>query len=480
MEYVCGLDVGTSGAKALAVDEGGTVIARAESRFDHPPYIPAPGRSEQHADQWWEAAKRCLGKLSGQMGKDRIVAVATDSTSGTIVPVDGQGRPLIPAVMYNDDRASGLELEVQEAAKDLTKRLGYSFPSVFSLVKLVWLQRERPDVFQATHKFLHASDFIVGRLTGNFNCTDTSNALKSGVDLISGTWPEFIENRLGLPLSKFPRVFRPGEKLGEISRPASAETGLKSGTAILAGASDGTASFLASGTKAVGDWNLNLGTTLAIRGVSDNLIRDPKGRLYCHRHPEGYWLPGGASNVGGEGLLQKFGEKRIPDLNDAALSHLPTGLIVYPLIRKGERMPFVNSRAEGFVMGRAASQAELYAGYLEGIAIVTAWSIREAGILGADVGGEFFLSGGGSRGEVLGRLMASALGKSLVSTKEPEAAMGSALLAAGWAWYGGSVSAAQTHMVQRSKVFEPMEPMFKPLEDKLEKLKKECQQRGYL
>ncbi len=200
MECVCGLDVGTSGAKALAVDERGTVIARAESRFEQPPYIPAPGRSEQDAEQWWEAVKTCLRELSAQMGKDQIVAVATDSTSGTIVPVDEQGKPLIPALMYNDDRASGLELEVQEAAQDLTERLGYSFPSVFSLVKLVWLQKERPDVLQATHKFLHASDFLVGRLTGDFNCTDTSNALKSGVDLISGTWPKFIENRLGLPL----------------------------------------------------------------------------------------------------------------------------------------------------------------------------------------------------------------------------------------------------------------------------------------
>jgi len=480
MECVCGLDVGTSGAKALAVDERGTVIARAESRFERPPFIPAPGLSEQDAVQWWEASKICLRELSAKMGRDRIIAIAADSTSGTIVPVDGRGRPLIPALMYNDGRAGGREVEVQEASKDLTERVGYSFPSVFSLVKLVWLRDERPDIVRATHKFLHASDFIVGHLTGDFNCTDTSNALKSGVDLISGTWPLFIENRLGLPLSKFPKVYRPGEKMGEVSPAASEETGLENGTPVLAGASDGTASFLASGTKASGDWNLNLGTTLAIRGVSDRLIKDPKGRFYCHRHPEGYWLPGGASNVGGEVLVRKFGEERLSDLDRASLSLFPTRLIVYPLIRKGERMPFANSRAEGFVLGRVDTEQELYAGYVEGIANVAAWSIREAGILGADVGGEFFLSGGGGRGEVLGRLMASALGKSLVRTREPEAAMGSALLAAGWAWHGGSVSAAQAHMVQRGKVFEPVEMLVQPLRDRLEELRRECQRRGYL
>jgi sugar (pentulose or hexulose) kinase len=268
--------------------------------------------------------------------------------------------------------------------------------------------------------------------------------------------------------------------MGEVSPAASEETGLENGTPVLAGASDGTASFLASGTKAPGDWNLNLGTTLAIRGVSDRLIKDPKGRFYCHRHPEGYWLPGGASNVGGEVLVRKFGEERLSDLDRASLSLFPTRLIVYPLIRKGERMPFANSRAEGFVLGRVDTEQELYAGYVEGIANVAAWSIREAGILGADVGGEFFLSGGAGRGEVLGRLMASALGKSLVKTREPEAAMGSALLAAGWAWHGGSVSAAQAHMVQRGKVFEPVEMLVQPLRDRLEELRRECQRRGYL
>jgi xylulokinase len=382
--------------------------------------------------------------------------------------------------MYNDGRASGMEGEVQRATRDLSERLGYSFPAAFSLVKMVWLRKHRPEIVKATHKFLHAADFLVGKLTGDFNCTDTSNALKSGVDLISGTWPDFIERDLGLPLSKFPKIFRPGEKMGEVSDAASLETGLRTGTPVIAGASDGMASFLASGAKAVGDWNLNLGTTLAIRGISERLVRDPKGRLYCHRHPEGYWLPGGASNVGGEGLVQRFGDSRLGNLDRASSDFLSTGLIVYPLARKGERMPFASSKAEGFILGDAESEAELYAGYLEGIAMITAWSIAEAGAIGAEIDGDYFLSGGGGRGRTLGRLIATALGKSLIKTREPEAAMGSALLAAAWVWHKGSVSAAQTQMVNRDQVFDPMVEMEETLKEKLEALKKECRQRGYL
>ena len=111
--------------------------------------------------------------------------------------------------------------------------------------------------------------------------------------------------------------------------------------------------------------------------------------------------------------------------------------------------------------------------------MVAAWSVEEAKNLGAEGGGDFFLSGGGGRGKTLGRLMASALRKTLVKPKEPEAAMGSALLASAWAWYEGKVSRAQAEMVQRDEVFEPIPEMIQPLEEKLGALKRECQQRGY-
>lgn len=480
MEVVCGLDVGTSGAKAFAVDPAGAVVARAECKFARPPYEPAPGLAEQEGEEWWTAAKACLRQLCSVSKAARISALAADSTSGTIVPVDRLGRPLSPALMYNDGRASGLEAEVNEAAKDLCERLGYAFPANFALVKLLWLVRNRPEVAAAAHRFLHPADFLVGKLTGSFDCTDTSNALKSGVDLLSGTWPAFIEDRLGIPLSKLPRVFRPGEKVGEISVEAAQETGLPAGTPVVAGVSDGTASFLASGASAVGDWNLTLGTTLAIRGVSRKLVRDPLGRIYCHRHPDGHWLPGGASNAGGEALVKTFGQARLAGLDRAAADLLPTSLLVYPLARRGERMPFVSSEAEGFVVGRPQSDAELYAAYLEGLALVAAWSLQEAAALGAEVDGRFFLSGGGARGKTLGRVIATALGRPLIKAAEPEAAMGSALVAAGWAWHDGRIGSAQRIMVRQAEVFEPIQALGEILAAKLQQLEAECRKRRYL
>lgn len=477
-EIVIGLDVGTGGARAFAVSPDGHVRARSEHRFDQPPASPAPGLAEQDSGQWWIASRACLRALSTEIGAMHVAALAVDSTSGTFVPVAAAGAPLMPALMYNDNRAAGLEAEVNRAAGDFCARLGYTFPPAFALVKMLWLLRHRPDVIAAAHKFLHAADYLNGRLTGNYDITDTSNALKSGVDLLTGAWPSFIETELGLPPRLFPRVVRPGEPIGALSAAAAAETGLPPGTPVVAGASDGTASFLASGAARVGDWNLTIGTTIAIRGIASDLVLDPHGRYYSHRHPEGYWLPGGASNVGGEALAQTFGGQ-LAALDAQASRRIPTGLVVYPLVRTGERMPFVSARAQGFTLGTPADEGERFAAYVEGIALVTAWSLQEAAALGAPVDGEYFVTGGGAHGRTLGKVLASVLQRPLHVAAEPDAALGSALLAAGWAWHGG-VSAAQGRMVRRIETIEPEAAWYAPLEAKLQELKQECRRQQYL
>ncbi len=479
-ELVCGLDVGTSGVRAFAVDRTGKVAARATERYLHPPYQPEPGYAEQNASAWWETAQKCFQALNAAIPEGRIIAVSVDSTSGTFVPVSGDGAPLMPALLYNDGRAAGLENEVNDAARAFIDAYGYSFPPAFALVKMLWLKRKRPLIFAQTRRLLHAADFLVGNLTGDYDITDTSNALKSGIDPLTGEWPSFIPERLGLPLDLFPRVFRPGQKVGEVSAQAAAQTGLPRGTSVIAGATDGTTSFLASGAKAVGDWNITIGTTIAIRGVSNDLIRDPLGRFYCHRHPDGQWLPGGASNVGGEALTKVFQADRLTTLDGLAFDRLPTSLLIYPLVRKGERMPFVSADAEGFVLGMAGSESTLFAAYVEAIALVAAWSVAEAQALGAPAGGDYYLSGGAAHGKTLALALASVLDRPINIPSEPEAAFGSALLAAAWAWYDGSVSAAQAAMIDRAEIVAPAPSLTGPLRNKLKELQEECMRRGFL
>ena len=381
--------------------------------------------------------------------------------------------------MYNDLRAEAEAQIVNELAGDFCEKLGYRFPPAFALPKILWLREHEPDVFQYTHKFAHAADFIIGQLTGQTGISDTSNALKTGYDLVGGRWPAFIESKLGIPLAKLPHVVDPGKEVGRVSAEAAAATGLPADLPVVAGCTDGMASFLASGAVKPGDWNSNLGTTIAIRGVSKDLIHDPQGRIYCHKHPDGHWLPGGASNVGGECLQRRFQGVDYPQMDGRARALTPTAVVLYPLVRTGERLPFVSSNAEGFVCGSPTSQNELYAGYLEGIALVERWCFDEASALGTLVGEVIAATGGGSRSDVWMQIRANVLQRSLRRPKVAEAAMGGAILAAN-VGFGFGIAEAVVRMVQVGAEVVPDASLADIYGEKLLQLQQECKNRGYL
>ncbi|MBI3947643.1 MAG: FGGY-family carbohydrate kinase [Armatimonadetes bacterium] len=453
---VLGLDVGTGGARVLVVDAAGRVRAAATRPLEgvEGPALP-PGWSEQDPEAWWAAARACLREAVAAAGPAGIRAVAATSTSGTVVPVDGAGRPLRPAILYNDTRAVEEAARVQEAGAELADKLGYAFQASFALPRILWVREHEPQVFERAACFLHAADFLVARLTGEVGLSDFSNALKTGYDLADLRWGEWIEERLGLPLARLPRVFLPGEPIAAISAKAAEETGLPAGTPVAAGATDGTAAFLASGATAPGDWNATLGTTLVVRGVSPRLVRDPAGRIYCHRHPEGAWLPGGASSTGGEWLDRRFAGTDWPALDRRALQISPTTSAVYPLVRRGERLPFVNPDAEGFSELRAQPAPDLlYAAHLEGTACVERWIFEVMESLGMPVGECVYATGGGARSREWLQIRADVMGRALLRPAVVEAAFGAALLAAARTLHG-SLSEAVPAMVRADCRVEP-------------------------
>jgi hypothetical protein len=138
---------------------------------------------------------------------------------------------------------------------------------------------------------------------------------------------------------------------------------------IVAGAIDSNAAFFASGAGGEGDWNVTLGTTLAFKGIAQKSIEDPQGRVYCHRHPDGMWLPGGASNTGADWIKKEF-EGRYQDYPVDA-GDPPAKALVYPLVRQGERFPFLNNQAAGFVINSTGNKADLSRGLKLGLATVS-------------------------------------------------------------------------------------------------------------
>ncbi|MBE0697861.1 MAG: hypothetical protein IH586_13145, partial [Anaerolineaceae bacterium] len=170
VEVVLGIDLGTQGARVLAVSPAGEVIASA-----HQPLAPAAGDLpagwfEQDPRDWWQAVARSLRQVNAGLPQGtQIAGICIDSTSGTVLPVGPQGEPLHNALMYNDRRSEGQVPLVQAAGAEHQAKHGYSFGSSYALPKILWFKEERPEIFARTSCFLHAADFIVGKLSGDFS-----------------------------------------------------------------------------------------------------------------------------------------------------------------------------------------------------------------------------------------------------------------------------------------------------------------------
>ena len=479
-EVVIGVDLGTTGVRSLAVDPNGNLVASSSQSLPVPIARLPRGWNEQSAEDWWQAATSVLQDLLRSLPEGTAIrGVSVVSTSGTILPIDLSGHPLHAALMYNDNRSKGVVDEVRQAGSALETKLGYEFSSSFALPKIVWLARHRPRILARPHRMVHATDFIVGRLTGNFDVSDHSNALKTGYDLMDERWPEFIEQSLGIALTTLPRVVAPGSPIGQIGSPGSRATRLPVGVPVFAGATDGTASQIASGAIRPGAWNASLGTTLVLKGISNELIIDPLHRIYSHRHPEGFWMPGGASNTGGEWIKLGFPGEEPASLDTLAGERIPTATLCYPLARAGERFPFRCSNARGFMVGGGDDRVDRYAAGLEGVALLERLAFETLTGLGVRIEQSVCASGGGSQSPLWLRIRASSLKRPLTRTMIGETAMGAALLAAAGVWYTNLSEAAKA-MVHERDVTEPSWTLVEAYEEKYGLFCLELFTRGYI
>ncbi len=364
-----GLDAGTGGVRALAIDFSGRVAAA--GRADFPPHSRRNEEvfAEQDPQAWTAAAQAALRSVTTELpAGSKIVGIAVDATSGTFLLADAQLRALGPALMYNDLRAAGEAPRAADALRGALGPYGIEVAAAFALPKIMYLAATQPEVFARCRHIVHQTDWIVGMLCGRYDVTDVSTALKTGVHPATLAWPEPIHRELGLPREIFPEVVLPGTPIGQVTAAAAKATGLPAGTPVVAGCTDGTAGCLASGAAAAGDLNVTLGTTLVFKAVAAEPLVDPAGAVYNHRHPGGGFLPGAASSTGAGWVADDFPTADLNQLGGQAAALLPTRRLVYPLATIGERFPFAVPTARGFGLADIASPAERFAAGMEGTA----------------------------------------------------------------------------------------------------------------
>ncbi len=442
--YFLGIDIGTQGARVLLLDETGQQLAAKEESF---PFTESL-REEQSPALWWDSCCRIIpaliSQVKNQININQVKAASVTSTSGTIIPVDHDYNPLHPAIMYSDSRSGPEAAFCREIAKNEINSGFTAFSPSCGLPKMRWFLNHFPDRASKLFKFIHASDFITGRLCGAYAITDFTNAMKSGYDLHRYEWPGYIAEKIGIRQDWLQQVRPSGEPLGTLRPDLAAEWGLPQSLIVTTGMTDGCASQVASGAVNPGQWNTTIGTTLVIKGVTREEIIDPSGVIYNHRHPSGLWMPGGASNTGADWVNSFFSAEDLDKLSQLAAERLPAKSVAWPLLQKGERFPFVAPEAFGF--WPEDDKVEKFTACLEGVAFIERYAYERIASLSDEKPERIFSAGGGSNNDTWLRIRSNVIGLPVCKMKNVSGAAGAAILAASRSFYS-SLSETAAAMV---------------------------------
>jgi len=409
-----GIDFGTSGARAIAIDAAGRLCAEGFYGFQ-------AVDDGQFPRLWQDALFDLIHQVPSQE-RERIAAIALDGTSSTVLLCDRRGQPLTAPLLYNDARA------VAEAeALETVAPAGHVVRSPSSsLAKLLWW-RQQPEFPQAAY-LMHQADWLAFQLHGQPGISDYHNCLKLGYDPAAEAYPTWIE-AIPQVRSLLPKVLAPGTPVGPVLPAIAAELGLPPSCMVCAGTTDSIAAFLASGADAPGEAVTSLGSTLVVKLLSRTRIDNSRHGIYSHRLGD-RWLVGGASNAGGALLRQFFSDAELADLSQRIDPNVASPLDYYPLPKPGERFPVNDPHLQPRLQPRPADPVEFLHGLLESLARIEAQGYHLLEAQGATPLTQVYTAGGGAVNATWSAIRQRYLRVPVVRSLQTEAAYGSARLAA--------------------------------------------------
>jgi xylulokinase len=420
---ILGLDIGTSSAKGVVIDETGAVLAEAERTY--PLSTPRPGWAEQDPEDWWIAAEAVLAELRAEA----VDGIGLTGQMHGLVVLGDAGRPLRPAILWNDGRSQPQcdAIEAEMGVERLVALGGNRALAGFTAPKLRWLAENEPDVLARVRRVLLPKDYVRFRLTGE-HATDVADA--SGtllLDVGARAWSHELTTAFGVDPAWLPRVLESPEVSG--TTPA--------GVPVAAGAGDQAAGALGAGVvDARGPASIVLGTSGVVFAARDRFTPDPQGRLhaFCHAMP-GAWHVMGVE-LSAAGALRWLRDATDPGTSFETLVGEAArwepgveGLRFAPYL-SGERTPHADAdvRAAFLGLGLRHDRGALVRAVLEGVAhgLADGWDLVRAGGAAPAVGR---LSGGGAQSALWTEILAAVLDLPLERTASTAgAAFGAALL----------------------------------------------------
>lgn len=471
--YYIGIDIGTSSVKALLIDSGGRVIKTAVPEYSF--QTPKPLWAEADPLDWWEATQQAIKELLLKVQSSEIAGIGLTGQMHGMVAMNKEGSVLRPCIMWNDQR-SHLECdEITERVgqKKILSITGNPVLPGFTAPKILWTQKNEPDLFALIDKVVLPKDFIRYKLTGSF-FSDVSDA--SGTSLLDvgkRTWSQEMFDCMGWPISWMPEVTESTEVSAKISAEAATLTGLLEGTPVVAGGGDCAAQAVGSGIVEEGKVSVTLGTSGVVFAQSDEYRVEPNGKLhaFCHAVPGKWHVMGVMLSAAGsfQWYKNQFGmeEQRIEKEGGANAYETLTkeaqqviagseGLFFLPYL-SGERTPHPDPYARGCFIGMSLRHQKKHhtRAVLEGVSYGLNDSLSMMQELGVNPN-EIILSGGGSRSALWKQMLADIFATPCAMVNALEgAAYGAAILAAVGVGGFGTVQEACSSFIQKIETVEP-------------------------
>lgn len=440
MKYLLGIDVSTTGCKALLIDPDGNVtgVANTENSLS----TPHPLWSEQDPAEWWRgtvSSIRQVLKATGVSGEDVLGIGLTGQMHGLTL-LDEDGSVLRPAILWNDQRTGKQcdEIRARLGKQRLIEITGNDALTGFTAPKILWVQENEPEVMAKTRHILLPKDYVRYLLTGDFAMDKADAAGTILLDIKTREWSPEMLKALDLPAAWLPKTYEGPQVTGVVSEEAARLTGLIAGTPVIAGGGDQAAGAVGSGAVQQGIVSLALGTSGVVFATTDQPFIEPEGRLhaFCHSVPGRWHLMGVMLSAAGS--LRWYRDTFAPGVGYDALlepaAGIPAGsegLLFLPYLT-GERTPHPDPLARGAFVGLTVrhSLPHLTRAVLEGVAYGLRDSFELIKSAGLESIHQVRVSGGGARSALWRQILADVFNAELVTVNTTEgAAYGAALLA---------------------------------------------------
>ncbi|WP_213618945.1 gluconokinase [Paenibacillus sp. J22TS3] len=447
-EAVLGLDIGTTSLKAVLFGQRGRVVA--SSTIEYPLTHPKPDYAEQDPEHILQVLIESVRRVQKESkAKGYIIkAIGFSTAMHSLIAMDAQDVPLTPLIVWTDNRSikQADKLKNELGGHEIYRRTGTPIHPMSPLAKILWMKEEDPGTFSRTRMFAGIKEFVLHRLFGKY-LSDYSIASGTGLmRLETLDWDQEVLELLGISREQLPELVPTTQVLTGIKASYAVEMGIPADTPFVVGSADGALANLGVAATSAGEVAVTIGTSGAIRTVTDKPVTDEKGRTFCYAFPDDKWIVGGPTNNGGimlRWLRDQFATPEIEvarklgidpyDLMIKYAEKVPAGsegLLFLPFLT-GERAPYWNANARGTFFGISLrhQREHFIRAVLEGVVL----GLFSVGVALRDMTGpakEIIASGGFARSPVWRQILSDVMGKELLVPEVADAsAMGAAVLA---------------------------------------------------